>query len=42
MEKRILGRTGQKSTILALGGAVFIGKPSQREVDALIEHALDE
>ena len=41
MEKRILGRTGQKSTILALGGAVFAGKARQGEVDALIEHALD-
>jgi aryl-alcohol dehydrogenase-like predicted oxidoreductase len=41
MEKRPLGRTGQNSTILALGGAVFIGKPRQGEVDALIEHALD-
>jgi aryl-alcohol dehydrogenase-like predicted oxidoreductase len=41
MEKRLLGRTGHKSTILAFGGAVFIGKPRQREVDALIEHAFD-
>lgn len=41
MEKRPLGRTGQNSTILALGGAVFIGKPRQGEVDALIGHALD-
>ena len=41
MEKRLLGRTGHKSTILALGGAVFIGKPKQMEVDALIEHAFD-
>jgi len=41
MEKRPLGRTGHKSTILALGGAVFIGKPRQSEVDALIEQALD-
>lgn len=41
MEKRPLGRTGQNSTILTLGGAVFIGKPREGEVDALIEHALD-
>jgi aryl-alcohol dehydrogenase-like predicted oxidoreductase len=41
MEKRPLGRTGHKSTIVALGGAVFIGKPRQSEVDALIGHALD-
>jgi aryl-alcohol dehydrogenase-like predicted oxidoreductase len=41
MEKRSLGRTGHKSTILALGGALFIGKPRQREVDTLMEHAFD-
>jgi len=41
MERRLLGRTGHKSAILALGGAVFIGKPGQEEVDALIEHAFD-
>jgi aryl-alcohol dehydrogenase-like predicted oxidoreductase len=41
MEKRPLGRTGHKSTVLAFGGAVFIGKPRQSEIDALIEHALD-
>jgi aryl-alcohol dehydrogenase-like predicted oxidoreductase len=41
MEKRPLGRTGHKSTILALGGAVFIEKLRQGEVDALIEHAPD-
>lgn len=41
MEKRLLGRTGHKSTILALGGAVFTEKLRQGEVDALIEHALD-
>ena len=41
MERRLLGRTGHKSTILALGGAVFIGNPPSREVDALIQSALD-
>jgi len=41
MQERPLGRTGHKSTILALGGAVFIGKPEQKQVNALIEHALD-
>jgi len=41
MERRSLGRTGQKSTIVALGGAIFIGKPNQKEADAFIKLALD-
>jgi len=41
MERRSLGRTGQKSTIITLGGAIFIGKPEQKEADALIKLALD-
>lgn len=41
MEKRSLGQTGQKSTIVALGGAIFIGKPEQRDTDAFIKLALD-
>jgi aryl-alcohol dehydrogenase-like predicted oxidoreductase len=41
METRVLGRTGHKSTIIALGGALFIGNPPRREVDALIQTALD-
>jgi len=41
MEKRSLGRTGQKSTIVALGGAIFIGRPEQKEADAFIKLALD-
>jgi len=41
MEKRPLGQTGQKSTIVALGGAIFIGKPEQRDADAFIKLALD-
>ncbi len=41
MERRPLGRTEHKSMIVALGGAVFIAKPPQREVQALIEYALD-
>lgn len=41
MEKRTLGRTGQKSTIVVLGGAIFIGKPEQRDADAFIKLALD-
>jgi len=41
MKRRSLGRTGQKSTIVALGGAIFIGKPEQKEADAFIKLALD-
>jgi len=41
MERRGLGRTGQKSTIVALGGAIFIAKPDQKEADAFIKLALD-
>jgi aryl-alcohol dehydrogenase-like predicted oxidoreductase len=41
MERRTLGRTGQRSTIITLGGAIFIGKPSQKEADRLIRLALD-
>ena len=40
MEKRILGRTGHKSTLIALGGAS--ARPTtRREVDAFIIFALD-
>lgn len=41
MERRTLGRTGQRSTIITLGGAIFIGKPSQKEADRFIRLALD-
>ena len=41
MEKRTLGRTGQRSTIVALGGAIFIGKPEERDANAFIKLALD-
>lgn len=41
MEKRTLGRTGQKSTIVALGGAIFIGKTEQQDADTFIKLALD-
>jgi len=41
MERRSLGRTGQRSTIVSLGGAIFIGKPEQKEADAFIKLALD-
>jgi len=41
MERRALGRTGQRSTILTLGGAIFIGKPQEEEADRFIKLALD-
>jgi aryl-alcohol dehydrogenase-like predicted oxidoreductase len=44
MEKRVLGRTGHKSTLVALGGAVFMdqGYPVTREEgDAFVRFALD-
>lgn len=41
MEKRSLGQTGQNSTIITLGGAIFIGKPEQKEADTFIKLALD-
>jgi len=42
LKKRILGRTGHKSTLIALGGAIFIYPISRREVDAFIRLALDQ
>lgn len=39
--KRLLGRTGHKSSILAFGGAVFIGKLRQTEVDAFMKRVLE-
>jgi aryl-alcohol dehydrogenase-like predicted oxidoreductase len=41
MEKRALGRTGHESTLMTLGGAVFIYPVSQEEGDAFIKLALD-
>lgn len=41
MEKRTLGRTGHKSTLIALGGAIFIYPISHAEEDAFIRLALD-
>lgn len=41
MEKRTLGRTGHKSTLIALGGAIFIYPISDAEEDAFIRFALD-
>jgi len=41
MERRTLGRTGHRSTLLTLGGAIFIGKPSEKEADSFIKLALD-
>lgn len=41
MEKRTLGRTGHKSTLITLGGAIFIYPISDAEEDAFIRLALD-
>ncbi len=41
MKKRILGRTRHKSTLISLGGAVFIYPVSRREGDEFIKYALD-
>jgi len=41
MEKRVLGRTGHKSTLISLGGAIFIYPVSRAEEDAFITLALD-
>lgn len=41
MDRRTLGRTGHNSTIVALGGAIFISKPSNREADNFIKLALE-
>ena len=41
MEKRSLGRTGHKSTLITLGGAVFIYPISRKEGDEFVKYALD-
>ena len=41
MDRRRLGRTGHKSTIVTLGGAIFMSNPSEKEADDFIRLALD-
>ncbi len=41
MEKRILGKTGHKSTLMTLGGAIFIYPVTRKEEDEYISFALD-
>jgi len=41
MEKRVLGRTGHKSTLISFGAAVFIYPTSEKEGDNFIKFALD-
>jgi aryl-alcohol dehydrogenase-like predicted oxidoreductase len=41
LEKRTLGRTGHKSTLITLGGAVFIYPVTSREEESFINLALD-
>lgn len=42
MEKRILGKTGHESTLITLGGAVFIYPIGLKEGDEFIEFALEQ
>lgn len=41
MEKRPLGETGHTSTLITLGGAIFLHPISSKEADEFIESALD-
>ena len=41
MERRILGKTNHRSSIVTLGGAVFIYPVEQEKGDAFVKHALD-
>ncbi|MFH0896828.1 MAG: aldo/keto reductase [Candidatus Bathyarchaeota archaeon] len=41
MEKRVLGRTGHKSTLITLGGAIFIHPISHEEEENYINFVLD-
>lgn len=42
MERRLLGKTGHNSSLITLGGAVFIYPLSQKEGDDFIKFALDQ
>lgn len=41
MKRRALGRTGHESTIVTLGGAVFIYPIEEKEGDGFVKYALD-
>jgi len=41
MKKRRLGRTGHESTLVTLGGAVFIYPVEEKRGDEFVKHALD-
>jgi aryl-alcohol dehydrogenase-like predicted oxidoreductase len=41
MERRVLGKTNHRSSIVTLGGAVFIYPVEQERGDAFVKHALD-
>jgi aryl-alcohol dehydrogenase-like predicted oxidoreductase len=41
MEKRVLGKTGHRSSIITLGGAIFIYPIEKKKGDAFIKYALD-
>ena len=42
MERRVLGRTNHRSTLITLGGAVFIYPINEEEGDEFIKFALDK
>jgi aryl-alcohol dehydrogenase-like predicted oxidoreductase len=42
MKKRILGRTKHRSTLITLGGAIFIYPTSEKEGDKFVKFALDQ
>ncbi|HUV55188.1 MAG TPA: aldo/keto reductase, partial [Candidatus Krumholzibacteriaceae bacterium] len=41
MERRVLGKTNHRSSIVTLGGAVFIYPVEREKGDAFVKHALD-
>jgi len=41
MERRVLGKTNHRSTVVTLGGAVFVYPVEQEKGDAFVKHALD-
>lgn len=42
MDKRVLGKTGHESTLITLGGAIFIYPISEKKGDVFIQYALDK
>lgn len=42
MEKRVLGKTGHRSSIVTLGGAIYVYPVEQKKGDAFVKYALDQ